>query len=357
MTDAPDPTEGADQPGTADDQPGTAADPSTDGGPSPTHDGAADDRSEAELEELRAQVEETYDFDEFGPAEMAEMDREEWEVAFDADTWITGSALIDRVEQDLQSRIATREVFARLERHPGENGDRLLAYSDEGYAIVNPDGSVEGQGTVLRDVEPTVALCSIDSYDPLTPPADPDLPDPEDVESGSGELGNTMLQVIAATQILAGIGLLAAWLLVDLQPNSSGADVVAPAAGVGFVLVGGFLFVVVANARLSDRFRAEEYRKRLRAVDAAGERPEFVPTLSGEDGEPGSPVGDSATSTSSDAATSTSPDADASTSSDAATSTSPDADVSTSSNAATSTSPEDAASTSSDASVDENRDG
>lgn len=315
MADAPDPTEEADQPGTADDQPETADGPSGDDGPSSNLDVTADDRSEAELAELRTQVEETYDFDDFGPADMAEMNREEWEVAFDADTWITGNALIDRVEQDLQSRIATREVFARLERHPGENGDRLLAYSDEGYAIVNPDGSVEGQGTVLRDVEPTVALCSIDSYDPLTPPEDPDLPDPEDVESGSGELGNTMLQAIAATQILAGVGLLAAWLFVDLQPNSSGADVVAPAAGLGFILVGGFLFVVVANARLSDRFRAEEYRKRLRAVDEAGERPEFVPSLSGDDRELDSPVGDAATTSPGDAAT-TSPGDAASTSPD-----------------------------------------
>jgi hypothetical protein len=131
----------------------------------------------------------------------------------------------------------------------------------------------------------------MDSYDPPTPPADPDLPEPEDVESGTGELGNTMLQVIAATQMLAGLGLLVAWLLYDLQPNTTAGDVVAPVAGIGFLLVGIFLFIVVANARLSDRFRAEEYRKRLRAVDEAGERPEFVPSLS-EGGEDVSPVPD-----------------------------------------------------------------
>ena len=43
-----------------------------------------------------------------------------------------------------------------------------------------------------------------------------------------------------------------------------------------FLLVGVFLFVVVANARLSDRFRSEEYRNRLRAVRDHG-RPDFVP--------------------------------------------------------------------------------
>ena len=258
--------------------------PAEDGGASTP---AAAERSEAELEELRQQVEEKYDFDDFGPADMAEMSADEWEVAFDADTWITGTELIDRVEQDLQNRIATREVFARLERHTNEQGDRLLAYSDEGYAIVNPDGSVEGHGTVLRDVEPTVALCSMESYDPPTPPANPDLPDPEDVESGSGELGNTMLQIIAAAQLLVGIGLLVAWVLFDLQPNTPAGDVIAPAAGIGFLLVGVFLFIVVANARLSDRFRAEEYRNRLRAVEEAGERPEFVPSLDGSRADDG----------------------------------------------------------------------
>jgi hypothetical protein len=253
------------------------------------HDGSLDESEPDEgptaepetrdVETLRKEVEEKYDFEDFGPADMAEIEAEEWEVVFDADTWITGTELIDRVEQDLRNRIATREVFARLERHTDEHGDRLLAYSDEGYAIVNPDGSVEGHGTVLRDVEPTVALCSMESYDPPTPPENPDLPDPEDVESGSGELGNTMLQVIAGAQLLVGVGLLVAWLLFDLQPNTTAGDVIAPVAGIGFLLVGVFLFIVVANARLSDRFRAEEYRKRLRAVEEAGERPEFVPSL------------------------------------------------------------------------------
>lgn len=232
-----------------------------------------------DLEQLREQVEQKYDFEEFGPADMAEMEREEWEAVFDPNTWITGAALIDRVERDLETRIATREVFARLERHPGPDGDRLLAYSDEGYAIVDPNGSVEGEGTVLRDVEPTVALCSMEEYEPPEPPENPTLPDPEDVEAGSGELGNTILQLIAGAQILAGIGLLGAWVFLDLQPDVAQGDVVAPAVGIGFLLIGVFLFVVVANARLSDRFRAEEYRDRLRAVEEAGERPEFVPQL------------------------------------------------------------------------------
>ncbi len=252
-------------------------------------DGAADDPDDAErestdLDALREAVEAEYDFDDFGPADMAEMEREEWEAVFDPETWITGSELIDRVEQDLQTRIATREVFARLERHPGPEGDRLLAYSDEGYAIVNPDGSVEGEGTVLRDVEPTVALCSMEQYEVQTPPEDPSLPDPDEVESGSGELGNTMLQLVAAAQIVAGVGLVIGSLIWDLQPDVPQGGVIGPVLGLLFVAVGVFLFAVVANARLSDRFRAAEYRDRLRAVEEAGERPEFVPQL-GDDGD------------------------------------------------------------------------
>jgi hypothetical protein len=49
-------------------------------------------------------------------------------------------------------------------------------------------------------------------------------------------------------------------------------------AGICFAAIGVLLFTVVANARLSDRFRAEEYRNRLRASDLEpGERPDFLP--------------------------------------------------------------------------------
>jgi hypothetical protein len=54
-------------------------------------------------------------------------------------------------------------------------------------------------------------------------------------------------------------------------------SIVAPAVGLLFLLVGLFLFAMVANARLSDRFRSEEYRDRLRALREAEERPDFVP--------------------------------------------------------------------------------
>ena len=242
----------------------------------------------ADLAELRERVEAEYDFENFGPAEMARMEAEEWEAVFDPESWVTGTELLDRVERDLKSRIASREVFARVERLDVDGHDRLLAYSDEGYAVVFPDGSVEGQGTVLRDVEPTVVLCSMEEYDPPAPPANFELPGPDDVTSGSGELGNTMLQIIAAAQILVGVGLFVAWLLFDLQPGPE-TLIVAPVAAVGFVAMGVFLFVVVANARLSDKFRAEEYRDRLRALDRLdAERPEFAATLEEERSEDGS---------------------------------------------------------------------
>jgi hypothetical protein len=240
-------------------------------------DAAASD--DPDLDALRREVEEKYDFDNFGPADMAEMSPDEWDAAFDAESWITGPKLLDRVEQDLRNRVAGREVFAVLERFVEDGEPRLLAYSDEGYAIVHPDGSIEGRGTVLRDVKPTVALCSMDDYDVPEPPTNFELPDPNDVPEGSGQLGNNMLQVVAGAQILAGLGMLAIFFFTDRIPDANGAiNLVAPIMAVLFILTGVFLFSVVANARLSDRFRAQEYRNRLRAVGLeSGEIPEFVP--------------------------------------------------------------------------------
>ena len=233
-------------------------------------DGAADD-----LDELRRRVEEEYDFDDFGPSDMAKMSAEEWDAAFDPDSWITGDRLLERAEAELKSRIARREVFGVLERVRADGEERILVYSDEGYAIVRPTGEVAGQGTVLRDIEPIVALAAMDAYDVPEPPDDWSLPHPDTVPEGSGEFGNLMVQVIAIVQVLAGAALLVATFLTDLD------TIVAPAMGIVFLLVGLFLFVMVANARLSDRFRSEEYRERLRALREAKERPDFVPVEGG----------------------------------------------------------------------------
>jgi hypothetical protein len=247
--------------------------------------GEADDGDEGDETglsdaELRARVEEQYDFEEFGPQDMAEMSPDEWDAAFDPETWITGGDLLGRVHTDLERRVASRDVFAVVERRDVDGEDAVLAFSDEGYALVRSDGSVEGFGTVLRDVKPTVALCSMDSYEPEEPPAGAVLPDPDEVPEGSGELGNLMLQLIAGALGLSGVVLL-------------GGAVFAPSAGGtgdlgrGLMIVFGLLFLAatfvlfftVANARLSDKFRAEEYRERLRAVGLEdGERPAFLPT-------------------------------------------------------------------------------
>lgn len=239
---------------------------------------AADDSpSDAEL---RARVEEKYDFDDFGPRDMAEMTPEEWDAAFDAETWITGDELLERVQTDLERRVATRDVFAVVERRDVDGEDAVLAFSDEGYALVRPDGSVEGFGTVLRDVKPTVALCSMDSYEPEEAPAGAVLPDPEEVPEGSGELGNFMLQIIAGMLGISGVVLLGG---AVFAPGAAGAGEI----GRGLMVVFGLLFLAatfvlfftVANARLSDKFRAEEYRDRLRAIGLEdGERPAFLPT-------------------------------------------------------------------------------
>ncbi|MFT4890457.1 MAG: hypothetical protein ACI9YT_001372 [Halobacteriales archaeon] len=246
------------------------------------------DESAEDVEAIRRQVEAEYDFDDFGPEDMEQMSAEEWEVAFDDDTWITGEELIDRVRDDLEARIADRHVFAVLEEIEYEGRRCLLAYSDDDYALVYPDGSVEGFGTVLRDVKPVVALCSMEGYDPMEPPAEVVLPTPDEVPEGSGELGNLMLQIVAAVQGIAGIGLLVAAATVG-GGRGVGTTLMA-AAGLGFLAIAVLLFFTVANARLSDRFRAEEYRERLREIGLEdGERPEFLPVSDGSNGSDGRP--------------------------------------------------------------------
>ncbi|MFC7186111.1 DUF7319 domain-containing protein [Halorubrum yunnanense] len=265
------------EPGASDDGASPDGDEASPGGERPG-DGAGqtvEDDAAGDLDELRRRVEEEYDFDDFGPSDMARMSAEEWDAAFDADSWITGDRLLERAEAELKSRIARREVFGVLERVRADGEERILVYSDEGYAIVRPTGEVAGQGTVLRDIEPVVALAAMESYDVPQPPEDWSLPHPDTVPEGSGEFGNLMVQVIAVVQLIAGAALLGATLLTDLD------TIVAPAMGVVFLLVGLFLFVMVANARLSDRFRSEEYRERLRALREAKERPDFVPVEGG----------------------------------------------------------------------------
>lgn len=291
MTESPEESYAADRRSDAavDDEPSAASDSASDAAADADADAGAAGESSPEsddLDALRKRVEETYDFDDFGPTDMAEMSLEEWEAAFDPDTWIVGEELLDRVEHELKARVAIREIFAIVERATDAEKDRVVAYSDEGYAIVYADGSVEGEGTVLRDVKPTVALCSMESYELMPAPEDVTLPEPQDVVEGSGEFGNLMLQIVAGVQMLVGVGLLVAWLAL---PSLS--TVVAPIAAIGFLVIGFFLFVVVANARLSDRFRTEEFRNRLRALDAAGD--ERLETLlnQAEGGDAATPVG------------------------------------------------------------------
>lgn len=247
-----------------------------------TPDASANGADEAlTTEELRARVEERYDFENFGPREMDEMSAEEWEAVFDPETWITGTELLDRVEADLKTRVLDRDVFARVERL--SRPDRVVAYSDEGYVVVFPDGTIEGRGTVLRDAKPSVALCSMESYDPPPMPDGDLLPEPMEVPEGSGEFGNLMLQVVAAAQVLAGVALLGAALVTEFA-------IVTGVAGLGFLAIGVFLLFTVANTRLSDRFRAEEYRNRLRAVGLEdGERPDFLPESAREGADQGPP--------------------------------------------------------------------
>ncbi|SEW01940.1 DUF7319 domain-containing protein [Halobacterium jilantaiense] len=272
------------------------------------------ERAQVTPSEVAADVDEEYDFEEFGPGQMADMTAEEWEAAFDPDTWITGADLLDRVEADLRHRVATRDVFAVVERDSIDGEPVVLAYSDEGYGVVYDDGTVEGSGTVLRDVKPTVALCSMDDYDVPEPPEGAGLPDPREIPEGSGGFGTSLLKYVGIAQLVAGVLLFFAPFVYDpivrgcpsvpdsaahacsvagttltLHPLGDSA-VIAAIAGVGFVAFGVFMLTLVANARLSDRFRAEEFRNRLRSAGVGGgERPPFVPETDGydESAEPG----------------------------------------------------------------------
>lgn len=240
---------------------------------------AAEETEELSTEELRQQVEEQYDFEAFGPADMAEMSADEWEAVFDPDSWITGEELLDRVEAELRHNVQTREVFAAVERVGEGDDERVVAYSDEGYVIIRPDGSIQGTGTILRDVEPMVALCSMEEYDVPNVDEDAGLPHPESVPEASGDFGNQMLQVVAGVLTLSGVALFGAWiasLIGVLDLGFAGAIVLT--LSIVFLLMGVFLFVTVANARLSDRMRSQQYRDRLRAVGAGSdERPSFLP--------------------------------------------------------------------------------
>lgn len=260
-----------------------ATDPASDGeqtdGPAPEDpeaDGPAPERTDdagadGDLEALRERVESEYDFEEFGPEQMAEMSPEEWTAAFDADAWVTGPELLDRVEADLRSRVADRDVFAVVER---TTDGRLVAYSDSSYAVVYPDGGVEGEGTVLQDVKPTVALASMPDYDVPEPPDDGGLPAPEKVGGTGGQLGNNVLQALSLLLGLAGAVLVVAPFVVDVQ----GATIIAVLVGFVFLAVAVVLLFTVANARLSARYRAEEFRERLRGAGVTeGDRPEFLP--------------------------------------------------------------------------------
>ena len=266
------------------------------------------ERTSVTPSDVAAEVDEEYDFEEFGPRQMAEMTAEEWDAAFDPDTWITGPELLDRVEADLRHRVATRDVFAVVERDSIDGEPVVLAYSDEGYGVVYGDGTVEGSGTVLRDVKPTVALCSMDDYEVPEPPEGAGLPDPQAIPEGSGGFGTSLLKYVGLAQLAAGVLLFFAPFVYDpvvrgcppVQGSSARActvagttlnlhplgesAVIAALAGVGFVVFGVFMLMLVANARLSDRFRAEEFRNRLRSAGVGeGERPAFVPETDGHD--------------------------------------------------------------------------
>lgn len=262
-------------------QPGEESGSSTgpqggDAGDQITPAGTDTDEDESPKALTREEVEARYDFNSFTPAQLDRMTVEEWEAAFDPESWVTGPELLDRVQAELADRVVRRVMFAVVERIERGGEEHVLAYSDTEYAFVGPGGGVEGKGALRSEVEAVVVLCAMDEYEPPELPEGPLLPHPDEVAQGSGQLGNRLLMLLAGALLIAGSALLVSPLLVDL--GGRGSALLTTVSGIGFAVVGLLLFLLVANARLSDRFRAEEYRRRLQAAGVGtDERPEFVP--------------------------------------------------------------------------------
>ncbi|PYZ02687.1 hypothetical protein C8039_03785 [Halogeometricum sp. wsp3] len=126
-------------------------------------------RARHDTEALRKQVE-TDDFDNFGPSDMVELAAEEWDVAFDENPGSPPTNSSTELRGTCET--AWRTVMCSLASSRRQDQPRVLVYSDEGYALVTPDGDLQGEGTVYRDVRPTLVLCSMDDFEVAEPPED-----------------------------------------------------------------------------------------------------------------------------------------------------------------------------------------
>jgi hypothetical protein len=130
---------------------------------------------------------------------------------------------------------------------------------------------------------PVVAVCTKEKFKVTEPPANADLPSPKTVKPGSGGLSRRLLLVVGVIRVIAGVVLLVSPVIVRLGP---GAGAFTAVIGLIFVGVGVLLGVLVANARLADRFRAAEYRERLEAAGVGSDqRPAFLPAMDGTEAE------------------------------------------------------------------------
>lgn len=189
---------------------------------------------------------------------------------------IVGLDLIDRIEADTKDRIRRRNILAMIERISIEGIDHILIYDDLGYAIVEPDGSVSGIGSIRAEMENVVVLCSMSNYDVPELIKDNFLPNISSTYKPPNQIGNKLLQILSLSFFIIGCTLLVSPIFLNFYASS--ATILTTISGFGFILISLFITTMVVHSRLSDRFRSSEYQNRLKNIGiGSNSRPSFIP--------------------------------------------------------------------------------
>ncbi|WP_152420382.1 DUF7319 domain-containing protein [Halococcus thailandensis] len=121
-----------------------------------------------------------------------------------------------QIESDMRSYVTERRDAIHFDRL--DSGD-LIIYSDDGFAIVDSNGKVNGKGTIVEDVEFIVSRY---------------LKTNKNSELNNNT--NQRIQMIVTTQLLIGIGLIGIWVIRGL----SFADMI-------ILPITGFLFLIFSS--------------------------------------------------------------------------------------------------------------
>ncbi len=189
---------------------------------------------------------------------------------------IVGTDLLDRIEADTKDRIRRRNILAMIERISIEGTGHILIYDDLGYALVEPDGSVSGIGSIRTEIENVVVLCSMSSYDVPELLNGNFLPKISSTYKPANQIGNKLLQTLSFSFFIIGFILLISPIFINFYASS--ATILTTISGLGFILTSLFIITLVIHSRLSDRFRSSEYQNRLKNIGiGSNSRPSFIP--------------------------------------------------------------------------------